>query len=130
VALIGLPDAYEPGASYLLTVVLRAEETSVAGFQLAARFASGDAAGTTAGALSPTSPRVGLTPGENGQRYAHHTTEGSAVADASGSSWIVEWTAPADRGAVVFHVVANSGNGDNSPLMDLVYQAHFVVEPA
>jgi putative ABC transport system ATP-binding protein len=38
VAILGLPEAYEPGAVYALSVVLRAEETTVAGFQLSARF--------------------------------------------------------------------------------------------
>lgn len=130
VTILGLPEAYEPGLSYLLTVVLRADETAVAGFQLSARFAGGPDAGITAGRLSSTSPRVTITEDAAARRYAHHTVDGSVAPDSDGSSWTVEWVAPAAGGAVVFHVAANSGNGDNSPLMDLVYQAEFSVPAA
>lgn len=41
----GLPSAFEAGREYVLTVDLRADETAVAGFQLAARFAEGGSRG-------------------------------------------------------------------------------------
>ncbi|UCC24993.1 MAG: hypothetical protein JSU98_14895 [Gemmatimonadales bacterium] len=127
VTILGLPTAWVPGRAYPVTIVLEAEETGVAGFQLAARFAEGDRWGEPAGSLAPVSPRVALTVSEGGQPYAHHTSSGTAPRDSNGSSWVVEWTAPAAGGAVAFHVAANSGNGDNSPLLDLIYVAEVTV---
>jgi hypothetical protein len=138
VRLVGLPDAWVPGETYALTVILEMEETTVAGFQLAARFADGDRAGGPAGTLSAVSPRVAVTTADTEQVYAHHTEAGTVPPDDAGSSWLVEWTAPGSTGtgpggepgaAVVFHVAANSGNGDNSPLLDLIYTAEVVVPP-
>ena len=126
---MGLPEAYLPGETYVLTVVLEAAETSVAGFQLAARFLEGHARGRPAGRLASLDPRVAVTPGDTGQPYAHHTHAGTETPDATGSSWLVQWAAPVQGGPVVFHVAANSGNGDNSPLMDLVYAAEVRLPP-
>jgi hypothetical protein len=119
----GLPDRYEPGTAYPLTVILRADETSIAGFQLAARFGGGRDGGRPAGILQPMGERVAVTAGDRGQPYAHQTEVGAAVPDPSGASWTLEWLAPTTGGEVIFHVAANSGNGDNSPLGDLIYAA-------
>jgi hypothetical protein len=129
VAIHGLPDGYAGGEPYVLTVLLEAPETGVAGFQMAARYAGGSRQGEPAGVLRGLDPRVTVTQAESGQPYAHHTALGTAVAGSRGSSWSVEWTAPLEGGAVVFHVAANSGNGDNSPLMDLVYTSEVTVPP-
>ncbi|MDX1492937.1 MAG: choice-of-anchor V domain-containing protein [Longimicrobiales bacterium] len=116
----GLPTAYEPGDEYVLTVDLRADETAVAGFQLSARFSDGRRRGASAGALEPLDSRTAVADSV-GVRYLHQTETGSRTADASGGSWSFLWRAPMDGRSVVLHVAANSGNGDNSPLGDLVY---------
>ncbi len=129
VVLEGLPTRYSPGAKYVLTVVLAAEETEAAGFQLAVRFSAGAGWGRSAGVFSPIDLRVAVSYGESGQPYAHHTETGSTVATDTGSSWSVEWTAPEKGGPVAFHVAANSGNGDNSPLSDLVFVSQMILAP-
>ena len=53
--------------------------------------------------------------------YAQHAAGSSSTDDPDLVTWNVEWTAPEAGGAVLFHAAANSGNGDNSPLGDLVY---------
>jgi hypothetical protein len=121
VTILDLPDAYEPGEVYVLTVALEAPETGVAGFQMSARHSDGPLRGGPAGLVRGIDSRVTVTTHETGQPYAHHTPLGTKVATPDGSSWLVEWTAPSEGGAVVFHVAANSANGDNSPLLDLVY---------
>ena len=95
----------------------------MAGFQLSARFSEGGATGVSAGEVAPVSPRVEVKVGENGVTYAHQNRAGSPAQTPDGSNWLVEWTAPESDDSVVFHVAANSGNGDNSPLSDLVYRA-------
>lgn len=123
VAILDLPNAYEPGEAYVLRVSLEAPETGVAGFQLSARHAAGPLRGKPAGTVRGIDSRVTVTMHETGQPYAHHTPVGTEVVTSEGSSWLVEWTAPLEGEAVVFHVAANSANGDNSPLLDLVYVA-------
>jgi hypothetical protein len=123
VTILGLPDAYEPAEVYLLTVALEAPETGAAGFQLSARYSGGPLRAEAAGDLRGVDSRVTVTTHETGQPYAHHTPLGTEVATSEGSSWLVEWTAPLEGEAVVFHVAANSANSDNSPLLDLVYVA-------
>lgn len=128
VRLEGLPDTYEPGREYVLTVDLAAEETTVAGFELAARFAEGSRRGENAGELQPVDGRTAASD-SLGVRYLHQTPEGSQTRDSGGSSWSVAWSAPASGGPVALHLAANSGNGDNSPLGDLVYTHERIVSP-
>lgn len=125
----GLPSAYTPGEQYVLTVVLESEEMGAAGFQIGARFADGARPGASAGTLAPVDARVGVTVGPNGVAYAHQTSEGTEVDDPDVTSWTVTWTAPTG-GAVAVHAAANSGNGDNSPLSDLVYTTSITLEAA
>lgn len=116
----GLPDRWEPGVAYVLTVVLRSEGMGAAGFQLALRHADG----RLAGRLDPLDGRVAVDavgdtvpPGA----YARQTREGSRVDDPALATWQVRWIAPATPDAVWLHGAANSGDGDNSPFGDLVY---------
>ena len=128
VTLDGLPEAYTPGRAYTVTVVLEAEETSVAGFELAARYGAGALHGRSAGTLAGLDHRVGVTDSA-GITYARQTREGSPAESDDGSSWSLSWTAPSDGGPVTFNVAANSGNADNSPLSDLVYTTEVTVPP-
>ena len=123
VSVRGLPDAYRPGEAYTLTVVLESEEMGAAGFQLSARHADG----SQAGSFQPVDDRVAVTRGPGGVGYAHQTDDGSHTPDPVRVSWSLAWTAPAS-GTVTFHLAANSGNGDDSPLSDLVYATSSTLE--
>lgn len=129
VTLHGVPEAYTPGTAYALTVVLEAEETSVAGFELASRFGAGAARGASAGSLVPVDARVSVTDSA-GITYARQTRQGSVPASGDGSTWTLTWTAPTGGAPVTFNVAANSGNADNSPLSDLVYTTEVTVPAA
>ena len=61
-----------------------------------------------------------MATGDGGVEYVQHSAAG-VPADGEMAEWTFRWTAPAESGSVVLHVAANSGNGDNSPLEDLVY---------
>jgi hypothetical protein len=129
VSVEGLPEAFEPGAEYVLTILLQAEETEVAGFELSARYAGGRLHGLSAGALRAADLRVAVRDSA-GVSYAHHSRDGSPAPSPDGSSWTVLWTAPKEPTPVAFSVAANSGNADNSPLSDLVYTNEVVVPPS
>ena len=71
-----------------------------------------------------------MTLADTGQPYAHQTPEGSATANPDLATWSLEWVAPFVGGPVAIHVAANSGNGDGSPLSDLVYAMDVTIPPA
>ncbi|HET7273981.1 MAG TPA: choice-of-anchor V domain-containing protein [Longimicrobiaceae bacterium] len=123
-AIAGVPGTYTPGQRYLLTITLGRAAMERGGFELSARFADGDNAGAQAGALSSRGERVEITSdGEPAVEYAHHTEAGVALAAPDTARWKLEWTAPEDGGAVVFHVAANAANGDDSEFGDHIYTA-------
>ncbi len=118
----GLPEAYRAGESYLVTVALRSTEMARAGFQAAARFQSPTKAGAQAGVLAPLNGETCVAVDTLiGVQYVQHSLEAVEVADPGFVSWSFEWRAPEGGGSVSFHASANSANGDDSPLGDLVY---------
>ena len=125
----GLPERYAPGQPYLLTVVLASEGMERVGFEASFRFADSPPPGLQAGSLAAVDERaqvsyLGLTP----VYYVRQTEAGSDGGTVV--SWSFTWTAPASGGPVAIHVVANSANGDNSPLGDFVLTWSDTLEPA
>lgn len=130
-AIMGAPANYEPGRTYQMEVVLRHAGMLRAGFQLAARFADGAAAGTQAGDLTPADARsVVIWDTLSRVRYIEHTVAGTDLSGDAGR-WIVRWTAPAgpSRGAVAFNAAGNAANDDDSPLGDFIYTTALRVAP-
>lgn len=125
----GLPDAYEAGKEYVLTVRLEAGGTAVAGFEVTARFSEGASRERNAGILRSLDQRSAVTDSA-GISYLHHTRAGSVATDDTGSSWALQWIAPKEGGAVTINVAANSGNADSSPLGDLVFTTEVTLPPA
>ena len=117
----GFPGRYEPGRTYEVRVTLASEGTERAGFQAAVRRASGPGEGTQAGRLAPVDPRT-MVQDTAGVQYVQHARGASWTGGAPAASWSFAWTAP-DGGPVVLHAAANSSNGDESPLGDIVYTA-------
>ncbi len=118
----GIPAAYMPNERYRITIVLQSEDMGAAGFQAALRFSGGDHTGTQAGRLEPFDTRVVVrTDHSTGVEYAQHSAPGSMVEPGVLAVWSFFWTAPREEGVVLLHAAANSGNGDNSPLDDLIY---------
>jgi hypothetical protein len=130
--LSGIPDTYTPGKDYTITVTLARPELTRAGFQLAARFDQGNAAGMSAGVLRASNPRTQLL--EDAARrvtYIEHTLAGSKVERAGTAEWTLEWRAPETGGSVIFHAAGNASNDDRSALGDFIYttSAHSVAAP-
>ncbi len=118
----GIPAVYMPNERYRIILVLQSEDMGAAGFQAALRFSGGDHAGMQAGRLEPYDTRVVVrTDHSTGIEYAQHSARGGIVEPGALAVWSFFWTAPREAGVVLLHAAANSGNGDNSPLEDLIY---------
>ena len=119
----GVPPIYTPGASYPITVTIRREGVRRAGFEIAARFATGRRRGKQAGAWRVTDGRAQLIPGavDRALTFVQHNLAGSRTAAAGANAWTIEWTAPAVAAPVQFNVAANASNNDDSPLGDYIY---------
>ena len=120
VTIEGMPARFTAGQRYALTITLTRAGMKRAGFQLTARFKDG---GAQAGTLAPgpgEADRVGVER-QSGVQYAGQRLPGSSVADGETTRWILEWTAPDDRGPVMFHVAANAADGNERADGDYVY---------
>lgn len=127
----GLPEAYAPGATYVVGIHIERPGLRKAGFQLSARFSAGPRHGEQAGRLRPLSDRAAvISEAGSAVEYARHTLDG-AFADVEGAArWSIEWTAPAvDGGAVAFHLAGNAANDDDSEFGDYIYTASYQITP-
>jgi hypothetical protein len=124
----GVPESYEGGKAYHITLTVVQPGARVFGFELAARAQEG---GAQAGGLaSPPGEegRVGVTL-DAGIAYAHHLRAGTSPVAPDTARWQLVWTAPTPSGEVAFHAVANAANDDDSPLGDYVYTATASTRP-
>ncbi len=130
-AAIIAPRAFEPGQTYDIVVLLRRPALTRGGFELAVRYASGepDAARQAGQLVAVDSTRLGLVRDSvRGVVYARHTRAGTRATDGE-ARWMVRWTAPPDRQAVVFHAALLDSNDDDSNLGDDVLTRAQVVPP-
>jgi hypothetical protein len=122
VTIEGLPATFARGERYTLTITVRRAGMKRAGFQLASRFKD---SGAQAGTLAPgpgDGERVAIE-ARGGVQYAGQKKAGSSVGAADATEWMLEWTAPASGGPVIFHVSANAADGNDSADGDFVYTA-------
>jgi hypothetical protein len=128
----GFPETYVVGRQYTLTIRLMHPRLERGGFELAARFASGDNEGRQAGFLESSDDRVSIvSSADAATHFARQTRAGSAPQTKGQSAWTVRWRAPETGSApIVFHVAANAANFDDSPLGDYPYSAQQTVRPA
>ena len=121
VTIEGVPATFTPGERYTLTITLTRPGMKRAGFQLTARFKdSGGQAGVLA-AGAAEAERVAVE-SQNSVQYAGQRKAGAVVSGGE-ARWLVEWTAPASGGAVVFNVAANAADGNESADGDFVHTA-------
>jgi hypothetical protein len=124
VALDGVPQKYEPGHTYPITVTIHRDGLRRGGFEIAARFGSGKQKGKQAGVWKPRDARVQLIPGavDKVLTFVQHNLAGSRVPATGSNTWSIDWTAPETPLAPVqFNVAANASNNDDSPLGDYIY---------
>jgi hypothetical protein len=123
----GLPERYRRGEAHTLELTLADTTARVGGFQVASRFADGPNAGKQAGTLCAVDARVFVTmDSTTGVQYASH----AIAAPADSLRWRITWIAPTGEvGDVIFHLVANAADDDDSPLGDAIHAATVVTRP-
>jgi hypothetical protein len=127
VALVGLPEQYEAGKTYPVTVTLTRPGMKIAGFELSARFESGGQAGTLE-VLPEDKDQIGVTT-ERDVQYVHHLRPGTSRVVADTSRWTVRWTAPTTSGTVLLNVVGNAADSDDSQAGDFIFSAEVRTRP-
>ncbi len=117
----GVPATYEAGREYEIELTLSRAGLGSGGFQLAARFITGDGAGAQAGDFQVPDNRVQIVNhGRPEVQYVQHSDRGTRMAGPDTVSWHLQWTAPLEPGQVVFHLAANAANNDASEFGDFV----------
>jgi cytochrome c553 len=119
----GVPETYEPGRTYTLTLkVAHTDATALRwGFQMTA-VAMKDGAG--AGEFVATDPNTTMVlAAMTGTRsYIEQGYGGTAIGQPGGATWTFDWKAPAtDLGKVGFFAAVNVSNADGSNQGDRVY---------
>lgn len=120
----GVPDQYRGRQPYRITVTLERPGVTRAGFEISARFASGEQRGRQAGSWRALDDRVQIIRSETDAAllFVQHNGAGSVPANPGSASWTMEWAAPdSAMDDVQFNVAANAANDDASPLGDYIY---------
>jgi hypothetical protein len=123
IEILGLPERYQPGERYPLTLRLAHPDVSRSrwGFELTivdAKTLRG--AGELVVTDAVNTQRVDGGPG--GRQYLEHTSECTAIGKAGEQRWSFAWIAPAKSvGDVAFFGGGNAANADGSKEGDWIY---------
>ncbi len=124
ISLEGLPESWQPGASYELTFRIEHPDPRFLrwGFQLTAVGADDLLASGSLVATDPVTTQV-VEGGPGGRSYVEHAYGGTAIGTSGGASWTFRWVAPEDAGAgtVAFFAAANASNVDGANTGDYIY---------
>ncbi len=119
----GVPQSYQPGQQYTLTVTVQQGGRSRFGFEMTAI----DAGGNGAGAFSPLGSDTQTDTADN-RPYISHTASGTN--GNNNRVWQVRWTAPATNvGIVRFYVAGNAANNNGQQTGDNIYTTNTVSDP-
>jgi len=123
----GVPESYESGKDYEITVTLQAEQLEVGGLQLTTRFEDGSQAGD----FSWDGEHLMFTPSISDEvKYLQHTADGTEPSSEGEIQWTFTWTSPeVNDGEVILNIAANSGNYDDSSFGDWIYAKELTLRP-
>lgn len=118
VTIEGVPEQYEEGVTYTITVRVARQDRSRWGFQLTALSSSLDPAGT----FTVTDAQRTQIKTDDGKQYVEHRTAGTFAGTTGGASWSVHWTAPGpETGVVAFYAAGNAANNNSANTGDNIY---------
>jgi len=116
----GIPDEYEAGKDYRLTMLIAHPGQSRWGVELSVRSANkGEQAGRLIAADSITEVKE-----EGGVSYITLTDAGASVRNPDRQRVSFVWVAPeASAGMILFNAAGNAANGNDEPAGDYIYMA-------
>ncbi len=124
----GLPEHYEPGKTYDVTVTVSEPGRLRWGFQATVLDESGRSAGDF---LIPDPTRLQIVTGEidgRERRYVQHTEEGTQLGTLDAGNFTFGWTAPeSDVGDVTLYAAGNAANGNFSQSGDRIHLAQVTI---
>lgn len=123
IEILGLPERYQPGERYALTLRLaHPDETRTRwGFQLTAVDAK-RRRGVGELVVTDEASTQRLEGGPGGRQYLEQTSDGSAIGKQGEQQWRFAWVAPAkDVGDVAFFGGGNASNADGSNQGDWIF---------
>jgi hypothetical protein len=110
---IAVPEIFEAGETYEITVTLSDDGMSRWGFE---------ATPLDIGTCQITDSQNTQLSVSNDNSYVKHTSSGTYLNDSGPVSWSFNWTAPDDPpGEVIFYVAGNAADGDFSNSGDYIY---------
>lgn len=122
IVIAGLPQQYEPGRRYNLTVTVSQSNRNRWGFQMTA--ITDDGAGTGTFIITDAAQTQMLTSSIGGRQraYVQHTSAGTQRGRTGSAMFRVDWTAPSsDVGNITFYASGNAANGDGTLIGDNAY---------
>lgn len=124
----GLPERYEPGRTYAVTVRVTHPTARRWGFQVTA--IRDDGAGAGIFQSDQNSGVQALGPSlRHGRFYAEQSRNGLFDGQTGAAAWTFSWRAPeSDVGPITFYAIGNATNGDNTDFYDWVYTTSVTVE--
>lgn len=122
VALSGVPDVYEPGQQYTLTVRVSHSTARAWGFQVTALDPNNRGVGTFSVVDATTTRMVNGGGAFSGRVYVDNSSSGTFPGQSQNASWRLAWTAPAnDKGRITFYAAGLAANNNGSASGDSTY---------
>ncbi|MCB2201020.1 T9SS type A sorting domain-containing protein [bacterium] len=120
-----VPETYQPGETYTLTIGLEDPDASRWGFQFSSMYDEIEQAGelTVTDEVNTQKLRgFNPNPNENNADFVEHTSAGTMPGSTGGVEWSFEWTAPEqDLGEIIFYLAGNAADGDETEFGDRIY---------
>lgn len=115
-----IPEKLSAGEKFEIVISVKREELGAAGFQLSARYEDGSQAGEF---LIENNSRIMFSSEvPDSLQYVQHSREGTNPSDENKNSWTLRWQAPeSPKGPVIFNIVSNAANGDQSEFGDYIF---------
>ncbi len=129
---IVVPQSYEPGQTYQITVQHATSDTSRRrwGFQLTGLTTDNTRAGTLQSTSGFTSVIQGAVAGGVRQNIQHNIS-GTFPGQSGGAFWTFDWIAPPSNvGPVTFYAAGNQANNNGATSGDQIYRSAVTVQPA
>ena len=124
VTISGVPQSYQPGQQYTISVTVQQGGRNTFGFEMTAIDSSGSGAGTFTPLGSDTQ-----TDTLGNRQYILHTLQGIS-GSINNHTWQVRWTAPSTNvGIVRFFAAGNAANGNGQQTGDLIYTTSVSSDP-